>query len=210
MGLRSVRSVPMERDRGARAPIKDGQINQPRRAHHRKVTDPCAVRKRNKGRAQEAHVIGGTVKETDQCIFKERDIRCEPRKEMKIGAHGTTKGEHTRPKGRRNRMGDHTKHGDNGLFSKHHFQFYGDASVKRSHKAGPHNAGPQGLRALWNANSLESPSPSSFIKREELVGSSMASIRSKIRSKTIRWKKIHWRQYRHGDNPYPSPVKNVG
>jgi len=104
----------MERDRGACAPIKDGQINQPRRAHHRKVTDPCAVRKRNKGRAQEAHVIGGTVKETDQGIFKERDIRCEPRKEMKIGAHGTTKGKHTRPKGRRNRMGDHTKHGDNG------------------------------------------------------------------------------------------------
>ena len=31
----------------------------------------------------------------------------------------------------------------------------GDASVKRSHKAGP-----KGLRALWNANSLESPYPS--------------------------------------------------
>jgi len=33
--------------------------------------------------------------------------------------------------------------------------YSGDASVKRSHKAGP-----QGLRALWNANSLESPHPS--------------------------------------------------
>ena len=130
-----MRSVPMERGVGTharpegpavRVPTHNSKINQPRRADHRKVTDPCAVRKRNKGRTQEAHVIGGTVKETDQGIFKERDIGRKPRKEMKIGADGTAKGEHTRPKGRWNRMGDNTKHGSNQYSVDLVFQFYGD------------------------------------------------------------------------------------